>query len=54
MCLFVDRQRIEKVRKDFFTLRVVEHRNRLLTEVVESPVLELFKTQLDTSLGNLL
>ncbi|GAB0204039.1 hypothetical protein GRJ2_002869500 [Grus japonensis] len=42
------------MRKNFFTLRVTEHWNRLPREVVESPSLEIFKTHLDTILCNLL
>ncbi|XP_054053318.1 leucine-rich single-pass membrane protein 1 isoform X1 [Rissa tridactyla] len=42
------------MRKNFFTLRVAEHWNRLPREVVESPTLETFKTGLDTFLCNLL
>ena len=34
------------VRKNFFTLRVMEHGNRLPREVVDSP-LEIFKTCMD-------
>jgi len=41
-------------RKNFFTLRVTEHWNRLLREAVESPSLEIFKTHLDAVLCNLL
>jgi len=36
--------------KNFFTVRVTEHWNRLLRQVVESPPMEIFKTCLDTYL----
>ncbi|GAB0204330.1 mitochondrial enolase superfamily member 1 [Grus japonensis] len=42
------------MRKNFFTLRVTEHRNRLPREAVEPPSLEIFKTHLDAILCNLL
>ncbi|GAB0197120.1 hypothetical protein GRJ2_002177300 [Grus japonensis] len=42
------------MRKNFFTLRVTEHWNRLPREVVESPSPEIFKTHLDVILCNLL
>ncbi|GAB0208934.1 hypothetical protein GRJ2_003359100 [Grus japonensis] len=42
------------MRKNFFTLRMTEHWNRLPREVVESPSLEIFQTRLDTILCNLL
>jgi len=40
--------------KNFFTLRVTEHWNRLPREVVESPALEIFKSRLDKFLCSLL
>jgi len=40
--------------KNFSTLRVMEHWNRLPREVVESPSLEIFKTLLDEILCSLL
>jgi len=42
------------MRKNFFTLRVMEPWNRLPREVVESPSLEIFKTRLDKVLCSLL
>ncbi|KFP20847.1 hypothetical protein Z169_05444, partial [Egretta garzetta] len=42
------------IRKKFFTMRVVKHRNRLPREVVEGPSLETFKTRLDGALSNLI
>jgi len=42
------------MRKNFFTLMVTEHWNRLPREVAESPSLEVIKTCLDAVLCNLL
>ncbi|GAB0178905.1 hypothetical protein GRJ2_000355800 [Grus japonensis] len=42
------------VRKNFLTVKVTEHWNRLPREAVESPSLEVFKIHLDTTLCNLL
>ena len=44
----------QNMRKNFFTLRVTEHWNRLPREAVESPSLEILKTRLDTVLCSLL
>ena len=41
------------MQRNFFTVRVMEHWNRLPTEVVESP-LEIFKNHLDDYLCDLL
>ncbi|KFV89230.1 hypothetical protein N327_12550, partial [Fulmarus glacialis] len=41
------------IRKKFFTMRVVRHWNRLPTEVVGAPSLEVFKARLDGALSNL-
>jgi len=41
------------IRKNFFTLRVMEHWNRLPREAVDSPSLEILKTCMDKVLCNL-
>ena len=40
------------IRKYIFTVRVTEHWIRFPTKVVESPILERFKSHLDVFLGN--
>jgi len=42
------------MRKNIFTLRVMQHWNRLPREAVEFPSLEIFKTRLDKVLCSLL
>ncbi|KFU87450.1 hypothetical protein M959_04502, partial [Chaetura pelagica] len=41
------------IRRKFFSVRVVGHRNRFPEEAVEAPSLEVFKTRLDGALSNL-
>ncbi|KFP93880.1 hypothetical protein N329_11219, partial [Haliaeetus albicilla] len=41
------------VRKQFFTVRVVRHWNRLPREAVDAPSLEVFKARLDGALSSL-
>ncbi|KFO12574.1 hypothetical protein N312_11476, partial [Balearica regulorum gibbericeps] len=41
------------IRKKFFTLRMVRHRNGLPREVMDAPCLEVFKARLDETLSNL-
>jgi len=41
------------IRKNFYTMRVVKHWNRLPREAVEAPSLETFKARLDKALSNL-
>ncbi len=40
-------------RKKFFTVRVVRHWNRLPSEVVDAPSLEMFNARLDGVLSSL-
>ena len=42
------------IRKKYFTARVVRHRNRLPSVVVDALSLETFKARLDKALGNLI
>ena len=42
------------IRKKFYALRVTEHWSRLPKEAVDSPFLDIFKTQLDMALSILL
>ncbi|KAK4827887.1 LOW QUALITY PROTEIN: hypothetical protein QYF61_022310 [Mycteria americana] len=41
-------------KKNFFTVRVVRHWNRLPTEIVDAPSLELSKVRLDEAFSNLI
>jgi len=40
-------------RKKIFTVRVLRHRNRLPSEVVDVPSLKAFKARLDGAVSNL-
>jgi len=42
------------IRKMFFTIGAMRHRNRLPREVVDAPILETFKVRLDRALSNLI
>ena len=42
------------MQRNFFTVRVMEHWNRLPSELVDFPFLEVFKTHLDAYLCSLL
>jgi len=42
------------IRKEFFTVRVVKHWNRLPREAVAAPSLAVLKTRLDGALSNLI
>ncbi|KFP97856.1 hypothetical protein N329_04675, partial [Haliaeetus albicilla] len=42
------------VRKNFFTVRVVKHWNRLAREVVDAPSQRTFKVRLDKAQSNLI
>ena len=50
----VHRKFCTNMQRNFFTVRVMEHWNRLPREVVECPNLEIFKTHLDAYLCSLL
>jgi len=41
------------IRKNFFTIRVVKHWNRLPREAVDTPSMKVFKARLDGALSNL-
>ncbi|KFO72834.1 hypothetical protein N303_09930, partial [Cuculus canorus] len=42
------------IRRNFFTMRVVRHWDRLPREAVDAPSLEVFKVELDEALSSLI
>jgi len=42
-----------RLQRNFFTMRVVRHRNRLPREVADAPSLETFKVRMEGDLKNL-
>jgi len=42
------------IRKNFFTVGVIKHWNRLLGEVIVSPSLDVYKNCLDVVLGDMI
>ena len=51
---FEQRKFHTNMQNNFFMVRVMEHWNRLLGDVVESPSMEIFKTHMEAYLRNLL
>ena len=41
------------IRKKFFTVKIVKHWNKLPSEVVDAPSLEMLKARLDGAVSNL-
>ena len=50
----LEHRKCHSVKKNFFTMRTAEHWSKLSREVVKSSSMEIFKTQLDAFLFNLL
>jgi len=53
LCPTLEGEENNTIRKKFFTVRVVRHWNRLPSDIMDAPSLEVFKARLDGVLGNM-
>ena len=53
LCPTLEGEENNTIRKKFFTVRVVRHWNRLPSDIMDAPSLEVFKARLEGVLGNM-